>query len=305
MKKPYNYCTAGLTVIEIDPNGNYTRCVKYKAKKTFLGNVLTDNGFKLMDVRRDDFYCSLPCPERMCVSKNILRSRTKEELDHLIRERGVKGLYFNPKSEPEPSIFIRWHITNVCNFTCNYCTAARVVNQGMKEIGTDDVMKIGEKIVSTFDNISLRISGGEPSSNRAFVPLLLMFQENLSKFRKIEIRTNFSFREKQLEIFKRSWQRKLHYHISCHLTEKAFRPWEIAEVLSAKHDVSYVLKFIQNNNTGRYIDEFKAFFRQSGIPDQAVLVIADLKTLNSAPMEIPPALATLRSRTTRDTILVL
>jgi organic radical activating enzyme len=93
-------------------------------------------------------------------------------------------------NENKNVIRVDWHLTNRCNFRCEYChpQIKRVLDTGPSEPSIS-------KIVTAFDNLSdecdILMSGGEPFAFPMFAELC----KELSVKHKIRINTNLTFSE--------------------------------------------------------------------------------------------------------------
>ncbi|MEE2643215.1 MAG: radical SAM protein [Planctomycetota bacterium] len=292
----YNFCSGGRTAVEINANGDYARCLRYAEKQTYMGNLFEDGHINLIDVESDtEAQCNLYCKRRMCYARNTIRSESREEFDNLIAAKGLIGDYRKSRRNRKADIFIRWKITETCNYTCSYCTAWKTVNKKLPEMPTDRLIEAAEIFLNQFDNISLRLTGGEPAVKKNYVELMEYFHSRLDKFVEIELRTNFSFPEKQKKVFALDWQDKLHYHIGCHVYDKNFRPWDFVDILSRPTSVDYVVKFVSSASNKKYVDRFIDYFKENGISPEKILVVHDIRDSAEDSSRIPPAILKMDS----------
>jgi len=284
----YNFCTAGRTAIEINADGQYTRCTKYNALNMYSGSVFDSDGIRLINLD-SEADCNILCKKRMCIASNIIRGATREEFDQEIEDKGLIGNYRRVRNESESEIFIRWKLTNTCNYTCSYCSAWKTVNRKLPELDRERLIDVAQQFINQFDRISLRLTGGEPSIKKNYVELMTFINRHLENFVDIDIRTNFSYKEKQLAIFDLDWQGKLYYHIACHVYDRNFKPWEFVEILKQPHNVKYTLKFVSTPSNEKYVDKFRQYFIDNGIPEDAIRVIHDVRASAEDAEKIPPA----------------
>ena len=288
----FNYCTGGTTSLEINAMGDYTRCSRFAQRSIFIGNVLHDEKIRTLDVVNNDqdASCDLNCKRRMCFRSNVIRAATRTQFDNLIQLQGLRGDYRKSREDRRSNIFIRWKMTDTCNYTCSYCSAWKTVNKKRPELDGDSLIQIAKKFTNQFDKISLRITGGEPSTKKNFVPLMRFLNDRLDRFVEIEVRTNFSFPQKQQDVFAQNWQNKLHYHIGCHVFDKNFRPWDFAPILTGQTSVSYKTKFVSTPSNQHYVDAIKKYFIANGIPVDHIKIIQDFRDSAEDASTVPPAI---------------
>lgn len=284
----WTQCTGGATSIEISPNGGYSRCPKHGAKQAHLGNLRDDGPLRVLDPNSDDMGCTIRCPQLMCFTSNVLRATSREALHADIAREGLRGVYDEPDRGGKSDVFVRWKVTDVCNFTCSYCTDWRSVNKKGIELTDDEVMGGLGKIIRQFNVISLRLTGGEPSARRCYVDMMRRIHTNLFRFSDIEIRTNFSYQAKHREVLSWDWQGKLHLHIGCHVRDKSFMPWRTVELLRGAPDADYVLKFVATPGLREHIAYFRKYFRDNGIPASRIRVIEEVTDKEAMPSDEPP-----------------
>ena len=188
----WTLCTAGTTSLEISPNGFYGRCPRTGGKQIYLGDIRDEGPLKVLDPDGDQLGCRIPCKEMMCFRTNVIRG-TDQDFAQKVEQLGLRGNYNRRTRGYASNIFIRWKVTDVCNYTCAYCCDWRTVNAKGMETTDAETMAAAERIVGQFDAISMRLTGGEPSSRRCYVDLMCLFHTNLDRFTDIEIRTNLSF----------------------------------------------------------------------------------------------------------------
>lgn len=295
----YRFCTAGHTALEINADGNYTRCPKYNNFKIYTGNVFDDGGIKRNDLK-SEAKCKIPCKKRMCFAQNTIRTHTRKEFTQEIAQHGLVGNYRRAPDEAESEVFIRWKLTNTCNYTCSYCSASSTVNKKLPEIDRERLVEVAQGMIDKFDRISLRLTGGEPSIKKNFVELMTFLNGNLDRFVNIEVRTNFSYKDKQRAIFDMDWQGKLKYHIGCHVSDRNFKPWEFVDVLTPPHNVDYVLKFVSTPSNQRYVDSFRQYFIDNGIDPNTIRVIEDVTATAGDTTKVPPAYNRLFDQSSSD-----
>jgi sulfatase maturation enzyme AslB (radical SAM superfamily) len=283
----WTHCTGGTTSIEISPNGGYSRCPKHGAKQAYLGNLRDEGPLHTLDPHKDEMGCTIRCPQLMCFSGNVLRATSRAELDADIARVGLRGVYGEPDRGGQSDVFVRWKITDVCNFTCTYCTDWRSVNKKGIELTDDEVLGGLDKIMGQFNVISLRLTGGEPSARRCYVELMRRIHSNLSRFSDVEIRTNFSYQAKHREVLSWDWQGKLHLHIGCHVRDKNFMPWRTVEVLRDAPDADYKLKFVATPSNREHVEYFGQYFRDNGIPASRIRVIEEVTGKETDPAAAP------------------
>ncbi len=292
----YNFCSGGRSAIEINANGDYARCLRHADQKNFIGNIFDEGGIKLLDLSTADAECKIPCKKRMCFARNTIRTETREQMESEIETKGILGDYRRNRKNRKSDIFIRWKITETCNYTCSYCTAWKTVNKKLPEMPVDRLLQAAEIFTNQFDNISLRITGGEPAIKRNYVELMNFLHSRLDKFVEIELRTNFSFPEKQKAVFSLDWQDKLLYHIGCHVYDKNFRPWDFVDILSKPTSVDYEVKFVSTTANQKYVDAFTDYFIENGINEKYIVVVRDIRDSAEDASKIPPAIQTMASR---------
>jgi hypothetical protein len=149
------------------------------------------------------------------------------------------------------------------------------VNAKGKEVTDDEMMAAAGRMVSQFDAMSMRLTGGEPSSRRRYVDLMRLFHDNLDRFSDIEIRTNLSFQTKHQEVLSWDWKGKLLLHIGCHIRDKNFMPWRMVEVFQGAPNADYELKFVSLPSIKDHIDFFIRYFVDSGIPHKNIKVVEE------------------------------
>lgn len=271
----WTYCSGGTTSLEISPNGFYGRCSKTGSMRQYLGDVRDEGPLKVLDPERDDLTCTIPCKKMMCFRNNVIRATDYPDFADKVEKHGLRGNY-NPSLQGYNSkVFIRWKVTDVCNYTCAYCCDWRTVNAKGVEVTDDEMMAAAERMVSQFDGISMRLTGGEPSSRRRYVDLMRLFHDNLDRFSDLEIRTNLSFQTKHQEVLNWDWKGKLLLHIGCHIRDKNFMPWRMVEVLKNAPNANYELKFVSLPSIRPHIDFFIRYFVDSGIPSKNIKVVEE------------------------------
>ncbi|HLY07660.1 MAG TPA: radical SAM protein [Rhizomicrobium sp.] len=268
-------CTAGVTSLEIAPNGLYGRCPKTVVKKEILGDIRDAGPLKVLRLARDELGCDIPCHQLMCFHNNVLRGTDEADFARRIGQQGLRGVYQPERRGYYSKMFIRWKMTDVCNYTCAYCCDWRTVNARGLELTDDEIMVGAEKIVNQFGAISMRLTGGEPSARRCYVDMMRLFHDNLDRFTDLEIRTNLSFQTKHQEVLSWDWNGKLHLHIGCHLRDKNFMPWRMVEVLKGAPNADYVLKFVAMPSIRPHVQFFTKYFLDSGIPYERIKVIEE------------------------------
>lgn len=291
----YNFCTGGKTAIEINANGDYGRCSRTVGRKQFMGNLFEDGQVNLLDLN-ESADCQVNCNRRMCFARNTIRTETRAEFDQQIAANGLRGDYRAIRKDRKSDIFIRWKITETCNYTCSYCTAWKTVNKKLPEMNIDRIIEAAEIFTNQFDRISLRLTGGEPAVKRNYVELMEYFHSRLDRFVEIELRTNFSFPEKQKAVFALDWENKLHYHIGCHVYDKNFRPWDFVDILSKPTSVDYIVKFVATASNKKYVDAFRDYFVKNGVDENTIRIIHDIRDSAEDNSAIPPAIQTMISR---------
>ena len=232
----------------------------------------------------------------MCFRSNVIRAETRSDFDNLIQLQGLKGDYRKNRADRPSDIFVRWKMTDTCNYTCSYCSAWKTVNQRLPEIDNAALIEVADILTSQFKNISMRITGGEPSTKKNFVQLMQFLNERLDRFVEIEVRTNFSFPAKQLAIFSLDWAGKLHYHIGCHVYDKNFRPWEFAPILAQPTSVTYTTKFVSTPSNQVYVDAIKNYFIENGISSSKIKIIQDIRDAAEDSSSVPPAIKSMAIR---------
>jgi sulfatase maturation enzyme AslB (radical SAM superfamily) len=282
----WTHCTGGTTSIEISPNGGFSRCPKHGAKQAYLGNLRDEGPLHVLDPHKDEMGCTIRCPQLMCFSGNVLRATSREALNGDIAREGLRGVYDEPRGR-QSDVFVRWKITDVCNFTCSYCTDWRSVNKKGIELTDDEVLAGIGKIISQFNVISLRLTGGEPSARRCYVEMMRLIHANLHRFSDVEIRTNFSYQAKHREVLSWDWQGKLHMHIGCHVRDKNFMPWRTVELLRGAPDADYKLKFVATPSNRDHVAYFSQYFRDNGIPASRIRVIEEVTGKEADPAAAP------------------
>lgn len=292
----FNHCTAGQTVLEVTANGDYARCIRYAKKGRFIGNIFEDRQFKLLDLDTQSD-CNVHCNKRMCHARSTIRTATREEFDEQLAEKGIRGDYgdFSGRVHlPNAKMCVRWRITETCNYRCSYCSAWQTVNKKLPELEGDRLLETAKIILDQFDGVWLRITGGEPSVVRNYVELMQYLHSRLDRIAQIEIRTNFSYPKKQREIFALDWQRKLHYHIGCHVYDVNFKPWEWLEFLPDQNNIDYVVKFVRSKVNASYVDAFRNYFIYHGIHPDDLRIIFDMRDKAEDNSDVPPAYRTLQ-----------
>jgi hypothetical protein len=284
----WTHCSAGVTSIEISPNGGYSRCPKFGVRQLYIGNLRDEGPLKMIDLDSEDIGCSIRCPQLMCFTKNVLRATSQEELDAQIADKGLRGNYCDTDKGATSKVFFRWKITDVCNYTCAYCTDWRSVNKQGIELTDDEILASLDKMIAQFSMISLRLTGGEPSARRCYVELMRRIHANLDRFSDIEIRTNFSYQPKHREVLSWDWQGKLHLHIGCHVRDKNFMPWRTVELLRNAPDADYCLKFVATISNREHVMWFRKYFIDNGIPSLRIRIIEEVNDQESAVTDEPP-----------------
>lgn len=293
------FCTAGVTAIEISPSGLYGRCPKTDVRRMHLGDLRDDGPLKVLELAGDDLGCSIRCPHMMCFTNNVLRGTDRADFKSRIAKEGVRGVYGSNRRGYHSEVFIRWKITDVCNYTCAYCTDWRSVNKKGMELTDAEVLAAAGRIVGQFERISLRLTGGEPSARRCYVDLMRFIHCNLDHFTDIEIRTNLSYEAKHKEVLSWGWNGKLHLHIGCHIRDKNFMPWRTAELLRGVPDADYVLKFVSTPTIRDHVAFFRQYFVDHGIPRDKIRIVEEVRGQQADMTELeesPPARRTLEQR---------
>lgn len=272
----WTLCSGGATSLEISPNGFYGRCPKTGARREYMGDIRDEGPLKVFDAEHDDLTCTIPCKKMMCFRNNVIRATDYPDFAAQVKEQGgLRGNYNPAQKGYNSKIFIRWKITDVCNYTCAYCCDWRTVNARGKEVTDDEMMAAAERMVSQFDAISMRLTGGEPSSRRRYVDLMRLFHDNLDRFSDIEVRTNLSFQTKHQEVLSWDWKGKLHLHIGCHIRDKNFMPWRMVEVLQGAPNADYVLKFVSLPSIRDHVQFFRRYFVDNGIPSKSIKIFEE------------------------------
>jgi organic radical activating enzyme len=271
----WTLCTGGATSLEISPNGFYGRCPKTGAKREYMGDIRDEGPLKVFDPERDDLTCTIPCKKMMCFRNNVIRGTDDADFADKMDQEGLRGNYNPSQRGYHSNIFIRWKVTDVCNYTCAYCCDWRTVNAKGMEATDDEMMAAAGRMVSQFDAISMRLTGGEPSSRRRYVDLMRLFHDNLDRFSDIEIRTNLSYQAKHKEVLNWDWDDKLHLHIGCHIRDKNFTPWRMVEVLQEAPKANYVLKFVSLPAIRHHVQFFRRYFVDNGIPSKNIKIVEE------------------------------
>ncbi|HLY07658.1 MAG TPA: radical SAM protein [Rhizomicrobium sp.] len=271
----WTYCSGGATSLEITPNGFYGRCSKTGIRREYMGDIRDEGPLKVFNPERDDLTCTIPCKKMMCFRNNVIRATDYQDFAHKVGQQGLRGNYNPTLLGYHSKIFIRWKVTDVCNYTCAYCCDWRTVNAKGVEVTDDEMMAAAARMVSQFDGISMRLTGGEPSSRKRYVDLMRLFHDNLDRFSDLEIRTNLSFQTKHQEVLSWDWKGKLLLHIGCHIRDKNFMPWRMVEVLKGAPNVKYELKFVSLPSIRPHIDFFIRYFVDNGIPSENIKVVEE------------------------------
>ncbi len=272
----YSQCTGGATSIEISPNGGYTRCPKFAFKQIYMGNLREEGPLRTLDIEHDDMSCAHRCNELMCFTKNVVRATSREELEAKVAVQGVRANYRPIDKGHQADVFVRWKLTDVCNYTCSYCTDWRSVNKKGMELTDEEILAALGKIIRQFKTISLRFTGGEPSARRCYVELMRRIHSNLDRFTDIEVRTNLSYQSKHREVLSWDWQGKLHLHVGCHVRDKNFMPWRTVELLRDAPNADYMLKFVATPTLREHIAFFAKYFTDNGIPESRMRIIEEV-----------------------------
>ena len=298
----YTHCTAGVSALEISPDGRYARCLRFADARKFTGHLLEPGEIKRLHVDTDDMSCTFRCPEVMCFSPNVLRATDLHGLRSAIAEHGIRGLYKRRGPAPNPEVFVRWKITDICNYSCPYCTNEDASGSVGRELNPAELLRVAGKIVQGLDRISLRLTGGEPSTHRGYVELMRFLHGRLDRFTDIEVRTNLSFQHKYKEILQWDWQGKLNLNVACHIQDKNFMPWRFVDILRTSPRARYLLKFVATPGNRHHVAFFRDYFLRHGIPAERIHVTEEIGRLEGQPDDaddVPIARKAIESRVAR------
>lgn len=96
-----------------------------------------------------------------------------------------------PRTTAPYRVFFTWEIHYACNYKCSYCHAPKPWQPQTRKavyLGTEDWLKIWEKVYQDYGSCRILIGGGEPSTYPSFGELLI----GITKMHYIEICTNLS-----------------------------------------------------------------------------------------------------------------
>jgi organic radical activating enzyme len=241
-----------------------------------MGDLRADEPIRVLDSESKDLSCDIKCQQLMCFTNNVVRATSEDDFTQQIERKGLRGFYKSNHKGYHSKIFIRWKMTDVCNYTCAYCTDWQTVNKKGTELTDAEMLTAARKIVGQFDSISLRLTGGEPSARRCYIDLMRLFHDNLDRFTDIEIRTNLSYQAKHKEVLSWGWDGKLHLHIGCHIRDKNFMPWRTVELFREAPDADYVLKFVSTPTIRHHVMFFRQYFIDNGIPARNIRMIEEV-----------------------------
>jgi MoaA/NifB/PqqE/SkfB family radical SAM enzyme len=81
-----------------------------------------------------------------------------------------------PRTTPPYKVFFTWEVTYECNYKCSYCHAPKPNNPNTRKTlypGTEQWLKIWDKIYDDYGETEIVISGGEPFIYPNFVELMI------------------------------------------------------------------------------------------------------------------------------------
>jgi len=185
------HCTAGISHFMIYPNGDVYRCMAdYNARHNPIFNVL--------DEKWEFYDHPMPCCHDACYAgcdidwakKFIFNNKEQKH-----EEIHPQVVHFDPSISdlwdsqtldiiPYKVAHIVWSPTLICNYSCMYCGCAVGEKKLSKDfpsafplLSVDDWIHVWKKILDHFDYGVLTMSGGEPLTSPATIPVFKLLTD--------------------------------------------------------------------------------------------------------------------------------